>query len=131
MKFDLTEMNPPVRCWFDEKNKKGGYVDLRVCNGAALQEIRAQTVSRQVEYVGGQRYEYKETDAELEQSLIWDYCIIGWDGVEDQNDRPIPVSRENKVLLMLGSLKFSRFINKQHGRIAKDASELKKQAEEN
>jgi len=84
--------------------KGGGKVHLRLRNEADEKEIRAVCVTMVVEYplLDGkyQRFESEKTDTTLFIEMCWDKNITGWDDIFDKNKKPIPVTKENKVLLM-------------------------------
>jgi len=104
--FNLAELNPGVV--FDFEN--GGTVTLRVCAGDDFRHIRKQTSKKKVEYKNGQRFQVEIIDEDLENQLLWDFCIIGWENFFDGSGSPILCTRENKILLMGKSIKFSRFV---------------------
>ncbi len=106
MKFNLEELNPGT--WFPFEGDARACV--RACAGDDLREIRRQCVKRKVEYRNGQRLVYEEIDEDLQSQLLWDFCIIGWEGFVDQNGKDIPCNSEFKKILMGKSIKFSAFI---------------------
>ena len=84
--------------------KGGGKVHLRLRNEADEKEIREACVTAVIEYplLGGkyQRFESEKTDMNLFVEMSWDKNITGWDSIFDRNKKEIPVTKENKVLLM-------------------------------
>lgn len=110
MKFDLNELNPGA--WFDivEGKPKEGRICLRVANGEALEEIRARTIKKKVEYKKGQRFEAEEVNGKLQSELLWDYTIVGWENLADAGGKAIPCTKANKAKLMRGSLVFQRIV---------------------
>lgn len=126
MQFDLENLNPGA--WFDlvEGKPKDGRICLRVCNGKALEAIRAKTVKARVEYRGGQRFEYADIKEDLHSELVWDYCIVDWENIQDAEGNPIPCTRANKVKLMRGSILFSRVVS---GALARLADDIQQRAE--
>ncbi len=105
MIVDLTEK--------DEKGsfelKGGGKVHLRLMDDKDVREINAACFKTKAEYpllkdpVDGkekyQRFEGREVDSGLLIEMRLDRNITGWDDVFDRNNKPIPVTKENKVLL--------------------------------
>ena len=83
---------------------------FRVCAGDDFRNIRKQTLKKKVEYKNGQRFQIEVIDEDLENQLLWDFCIIGWENFFDASGNPIPCTKENKILLMGKSIKFSRFV---------------------
>ncbi len=106
MKFDLDNLNPGVMF----ETEGGGKVWLRVCAGDDFRKIRKQTTKKKVEFRNNQRYEYEVVDEELQSRLLWDFCIVNWDGFYDGENHVIPCNIETKNLLMGQSLAFSRFV---------------------
>jgi len=84
--------------------KGGGKVYLKLRNEADEKEIRAACVKLVVEYplLDGkyQRFESEKTDMTLFVEMCWDKNITGWDDLFDCKEKPIPVTKENKILLM-------------------------------
>ena len=118
-RFDLEDLNPSVKFLFDDIDPDGGSVTLRVCSGAALDEIRAKTVKTRVEYKRGGRFEVTETDDKAMSQGIWDYSITDWD-IEDAKGTPVPCTAANKAKLMSESPAFSKRISAFLSRLQED-----------
>jgi len=88
--------------------KGGGKVHLRLLTGTDIKAMRKACFKKVIEYplVGEgkearyQRFESEEFDAEKFASMGHDRNITGWDILYDRNETPIPVTPENKDLLM-------------------------------
>lgn len=93
--------------------KGGGKVHLRLRNDKDEKEINAATLTEVVEYPllkdlsdpTGKRENYvrfpsEKRDTNLYIEMSWDKNITGWDDLFDCNKKPIPVTKENKILLM-------------------------------
>lgn len=90
--------------------KGGGKVHLRLRNEQDEKEIRAACYVTVAEYpllkdpVDGkekyQRFESEKVNIELLFEMSWDKNIVGWEDLFDKNEKPIPVTKENKILLM-------------------------------
>lgn len=82
----------------------GGKIHLRLRNEADEKKIRAACITSAVEYplLDGkyQRFESEKTDVDLYYAMGTDANISGWEGILDKNEKPIPCTLENKVLLM-------------------------------
>ena len=107
MKFNLDDLNPPA--WFDHPHTDGR-ICLRVASATDLERIRKKTIKKRVEYKRGQRFEVEHVDEELQTALTWQWCIVDWEGLYDYNHDEIPCTDENKVLLMLNSPPFSKWV---------------------
>ena len=109
MKFDTK--NEGTWFWFDEDDHEAGGVCLRVCAKADIDKINRLTSTTKREYKGGNRHEYKVVDEKRADELIWDFCIVDWQGVEvDGID--LECTKENKVRLMNTSVDFVNRIGK-------------------
>jgi hypothetical protein len=88
--------------------KGGGKVHLRLISVTDMREIREACVKKMVEYpLLGEgadrkyhRFETADSDPELFNEMLWDRGITGWDDIYDRNEQPVPVNKENKILLM-------------------------------
>ncbi len=82
----------------------GGKVHLRLRSEKDEKEIRAACTTKLVEYplLDGkyQRFETEKVDYELFAEMSFDRNITGWEDLFDKNKKPIPVTKEIKVLLM-------------------------------
>ena len=115
MKIDLKNLNPGVTFYFDESDKKGGHVILRILSGAKLDAITNQCRQKRVEVKGSPptRFEYldfKKGGEDKEFELTWDYCLMSWQKVVDEDGKDIPCTPENKAILMRESPMFSSFV---------------------
>jgi len=107
--FDIEEKEG---VWFDMEG--GGRVQLRTLSYDALKKITKQCTKKKVDFkkVEGTpgRFEYIETDDDLQNELFWDHCIVAWENLFDAKGNEIPCTRENKVLLMVRVEKFAKFV---------------------
>jgi hypothetical protein len=115
MKIDVENPNPGATFYFDENDKKGGHITVRVLSAAKLEEITNKCRQKRIEVKGSPptRFEYldfKKGGEKKEFELTWDYCLVGWDQVVDANNQQITCTPENKVSLMRESPVFSTFV---------------------
>jgi len=93
----------------------GGKVHLRLRTEEDEKAIRAASIKKEVEYplLDGkyQRFEVEKVDADLFFEMGMDCNIAGWDGLFDRDNNPIPVTKENKVLLMKNVSLFQQAVN--------------------
>ena len=113
MKINLQDPNPPAT--FDLPG--GGTIKIRPLAEASLREILKQVEKKKVEYKEDrmgrlQRIEYTERDEEKYSELLWDYCIVAWDGIEDMDGNSVSCTQENKLILMRQSPDFSGIVSK-------------------
>lgn len=110
MKFNMLDLNPGDWFLLEPEKKDSGRVKVRVLNSGKLAEIRDSTIRTEVEYRGENRFEYQKIDHSARDSIVWDYCIVDWEGIIDDDDKPIECNTENKIKLMNNHIGFSNFI---------------------
>lgn len=90
--------------------KGGGKVHLRLLSIKDIRDIQKATMKTIPEYPllkdadGKERYhrfEKEDVDIHLFNEMRFDRNIVGWDNLFDKNEKPIPVTKENKTLLMM------------------------------
>lgn len=98
--------------WFEMEG--GGRVQLQTVSADAFKAIQKQTVKKKVDFkkIEGTpaRLEYDEVNTDLQNELFWDAVIVGWENLFDKGKKPIPCTKENKVLLMTRSAMFTKFV---------------------
>lgn len=108
--FDIEENQGT---WFDLE--AGGRIKLKTLTIEDFKKIEKQTTKKSVEYkrVDGkaERFVCDDVNEDLRNELTWDTCIMEWENFYDKNEKPIPCTRENKILLMNRSMKFLEFVN--------------------
>jgi hypothetical protein len=102
-----------VGTWFDHDD--GWKVSLRICSLDELKRIRKQTTKEKFAFkrLDGAPYRVKwdETDEDAQSLMIWDYCIVDWQEMYDKDGKtPLPLTAENKVMLMNKSASFAKFV---------------------
>ncbi len=108
MKLDISNLNPGI--WFEIPNTDAK-VCLRICSPEIIEEIDLKTVKKIVEYKNSQRFEIEKIDRKLRNELIWDYVIVDWKNVNDNDDKPIECTKENKIMLIGKVAWFVEFIS--------------------
>ena len=131
---------------FEEKEVKGtfelkggGKVHLRLLNADDFKAIRKACVKKRAEYplVGEgkaaryQRFEYEDFDAEKFAAMVNDRNITGWDDLYDRNEKPIPVTPENKTLLMERVAEFKEAVTEGNKALQEKEKAEAKAAEKN
>lgn len=98
--------------WFEMDG--GGRVQLRTLTAEDLRAIKKATTKKRTEFkkVEGTpgRFEYEEVNDELQNEMFWDRVIVAWENLYDGKGGEIPCTKENKVLLVLKSIQFSKFV---------------------
>ena len=117
--------------WFDLEG--GGRVHLRLLDITDIRDMRKACLKTVPEYpkIDGkyQRFEGQEFDGDLWNEMLWDRTIIGWEGIFDRDERPIPVTKEHKVLLMMRVPEFVR-VYEEGIKALKAAEEVRAEAAE-
>lgn len=94
----------------------GGKVTIRLMTEKDINEIRAACVKPVVEFplLDGEyrRFESQAINHEQMAAMRIDRNIVGWELLFDRNENPIPVTLENKVLLMKKSELFRKAVEK-------------------
>ena len=133
MQFDLDNLNPPARFYFDDKRPEDGSVLLRICSGNDLDDIYRKTSKKQPpEYKRGARYEVPDLIDEVKRmKMMWDFIIMDWDKVTDGNGKPLECNMDNKYRLMRESVKFASFIGASIEKLSVDVAAYQEEAEKN
>jgi hypothetical protein len=115
--------------------KGEGKLHLRIPPDSEVEAIRKAATKTVVEYplIGGK---YHHVDNEVFDDKKWwkdilDVSITGWDDLFDKNEKPIPVTAENKVLLMNKVLEVIEAYATGMGILRKTKAEKIKAAEKN
>ena len=119
MKLNLNDLNPGTWFKFDEGDPGSGSICLRILNAGKLAEIRDKTVTTKVEYHGENRFEYQNMDNAARDNIIWDYCIVDWKDLVDDEEKPIECNTENKIKLMNEHVGFSLLVEALLGKLNK------------
>lgn len=108
MIVDLTDKTESG--WFDLGG--GGRLQLRLLDIDDLKAMRKACIRTVPEYpkIDGkyQRFEGREFNGDLWEEMLWDRTIMGWESIFDRNEQAIPVTKENKALLMTRVPEFVR-----------------------
>ncbi|MDD5532389.1 MAG: hypothetical protein PHC52_06325 [Syntrophales bacterium] len=128
--FDLEQK---AGTWFEMDG--GGRIQIHVLTPEEFKEVRRQTVKKKVDFkkVDGTpaRLPYEEVNEDLQNELFWDACIVAWENLFDGKGKEIPCTKENKVLLMMRSQTFARFVAESIETLTKDQAQQAEQAEKN
>jgi len=119
----------------------GGKVHLRLMTATDIKEITKATMTTSPEYVlledpetkkkEYKRFEGQKFNVDLFDEMKWDRIIEGWDNVLDKDEKPIPVSSENKTLLMTRVPDFAKAVNDGLKALKKEEEKKQKAAEKN
>ncbi|NQU04510.1 MAG: hypothetical protein HQ568_00345 [Calditrichaeota bacterium] len=131
MRVDIGNLNPATKFFFDEDKPEGGHVLLQALNVAQLKEVtKLCTKKTPPEYRRGIRYEVSDkVDEEKQLELLWDRCIVDWNGIEDTKGKPIPCNSLNKTKFMREWSWFALFIGNCLEQLNTDQAEPPKEAE--
>ncbi len=127
MKFNLKNLNPGTFFQFEE----GARICLRLCNADQYEKIRKQTTKKITSFKNGQKMTTEEIDDRAYNELLWDYMIVSWEGLDDDDGNPIPCTKEMKTLLMNESLRFAHWVSDRLRELTVMIAEENKEAEKN
>ena len=84
--------------------KGGGWVELRLLSLQDIKDMRDACIKTVPEYVllegNYQRFERTEINNDLWDEMRWDRSIVAYGDIFDKNEKPVPCTKEMKVLLM-------------------------------
>jgi hypothetical protein len=128
--FDLEQK---AGAWFEMDG--GGRIQIHVLTQEEFKEVRRQTVKKKVDFkkVDGTpaRLPYEEVNEDLQNELFWDTCIVAWENLFDGKGKEIPCTKENKILLMMRSQAFARFVAESIETLTKDQMRQVEEEEKN
>ena len=108
MKFS-TE-NPGTWFYFNDDNEDDGGICMRVLSLAETTTLDKRFKKVKVEYKRGNRFEVEKVDDVGYDKAMWDVVILDWKEVCDGEGKPLECTKENKYMLMQGSVAFATFI---------------------
>lgn len=113
----------------------GGKVHLRLLTTQDIKEMQAACIKKETEYpkIDGayQRFVAEQFDGEKFLEMRFDRNIVGWDGIFDKNKKPVPVTKENKFLLMTLSPSFAKAVDDGLAALKKAERERVEETEKN
>jgi hypothetical protein len=100
--FNAKDPNPPAKFYFNDEKPEDGHILIRTIPAADMEKINKRTSKKKPpEYRRGTRYEVpNEINEKLRSELMWDFIVVSWEGIVDENGKKIPVTKETKVKLM-------------------------------
>lgn len=110
-KFALSNLNPGSWFSFNENDPESGSICVRTINDAERNKIRKATRKKRVEYKRGQRFEVEDFDDDAFTKMLWDYCIVDWKDLEDDDGNPIECTVDNKLKLIREHVGFQLFVS--------------------
>jgi len=110
--FSIKDPNPGVWFKFDESDPESGEIRIRAMNNEQRKVLQKACNKKRVEYKHGQRFEVIDSKDDKFSEMLWDYCIVEWNGLEDDEGGPILCGPETKAALMQKNVGFSQFVGK-------------------
>jgi hypothetical protein len=110
--FSTKDPNPGVWFKFDENDPDSGEIKIRVVNATRRNEIQKACNRKRVEYKNGQRFEVSDMNDDLFSQMLWEYAIVDWNGLEDDDGKTLVCTNETKLFLMQNHVGFAQFIGK-------------------
>jgi hypothetical protein len=109
--FSTKEPNPGAWFKFNDEDPGSGEIRIRAVNQAKRTEIQKKCVKPKTEYKNGQRFEFTDTNDTKFSEMLWDYTIVEWKNLEDDDGTPLVCDTETKMKLMLENVGFSQFVS--------------------
>lgn len=110
MRFDTKNLNPGTKFYFNEDDKEQGYISLRVMTLAETERIAKETVKKERVFKKGTYHTIEKIDDDKRNKMIWDYVIMDWYNILDEDGNQIECNIDNKLMLFNNSPQFSQFI---------------------
>jgi len=82
--------NEKVRCKFK----------LRALDRRAIQELRKKAIKKKYIATPAGRQVVEDVDDELFDSLVFDYIIVDWEDIIDDEGKKLPCTKENKLMVV-------------------------------
>ncbi|WP_432736111.1 hypothetical protein [Maridesulfovibrio sp. FT414] len=131
MKFNLENLNPGTWFNFDDSNPESGRICVRRLNAATGKRLSRECTSTVRKFSKGKPYEVSEFNEDQFDLRFYDYVIVDWEGVEDENGTPIPCTAENKKVLAQESIFFQGLIAEAMEKLEIEQAEKEEAAEKN
>ncbi len=110
MNISYKVTNPGVFFPFDGKNLDEG-ITVRALNDAQIKIIAKETETKEAEIIEGRWIDRIKIDDDKRSDMIYDYCIVCWKGLNDEDGTAIECTRVNKIKLMRENPNFALFVN--------------------
>jgi len=110
--FSLRDPNPGVWFKFDDTDPESGEIRIRAMNNEQRKKLQKECNKKRVEYKHGQRFEVTDVNDDRFSELLWDYCIVEWNRLEDDNGAVLICDSETKASLMQTNVGFAQFVGK-------------------
>jgi len=110
--FSIKDPNPGVWFKFDESDPESGEIRIRAMNNEQRKNLQKKSNTKRIEYKHGQRYEVIEVNEDRVSEILWDYCIVEWDRLEDDDGTALVCDSETKATLMQTNVGFAQFVGK-------------------
>lgn len=108
--FSTKDPNPGVWFKFDENDPESGEIRIRVMNNKSRKLLEKECVKKKVEHNRHGRFAYDEPDEDKFSRMLWDYCIVEWNNLEDDDGNLIVCTTEKKTELMQENVGFASFV---------------------
>ena len=102
---------------------------LRVSNKDLLSAINKKATKQKWDKRARQMV--TETDDELSFEMLHDYCVVDWEGIEDEKGKAIECTKENKVALLSKSPLFLQLVSDCLKQLNEQMEERREQAQKN
>ncbi len=108
--FSTKDPNPGVWFTFDENDSDSGAIRIRAMNNEQRKVLQKKCNKNRVEYKKGGRYEVTDVNDDKFSTMLWDYCIVEWERLEDDDGTVLVCDTETKTKLMQENVGFAQFV---------------------
>ena len=85
MKINFDDPNPGIFFkWPGAETDADGGIYIRACNIETLTDIEKSTVTKKKKFRGSAPYDDVFVDEKRKEEMIWDYCITGWENLQNE-----------------------------------------------
>ena len=111
LRLNMNDLNPGIFfLWPTSEKKEQGGITVRALTNQKRDEFLTATTTEEEDYRDGRVYVRKDEDKDTFNELTYDYCIVDWTELYD-NDKPIPCNKKNKLKLMKEHPVFPGLVN--------------------
>jgi len=110
--FSLRDPNPGVWFKFDDTDPESGEICIRAMNNEQRKKVQKVCNKKRVEYKHGGRWDIIDPDEDRFSEMLWDYCIVEWRDLTEDDGTPYTCDSETKTRLMQTNVGFAQFVGK-------------------
>jgi hypothetical protein len=129
MRIATNDLNPGIWIELNPEKPELGRLCLRPASAEFLDELHKKHTKKKTVYRRHQPAVEEVTDEAAYKRDLWDYSIVDWEGIQDQDGEDIPCTTEWKARLIMESPLFLRYYSRCLARV-EELMEERAEAEE-